>query len=188
MHQQLLDTVPPDARPAQVIIIGCGDHSMIMPYMEETTDEFPIYSCPSGKIYDKLQMNRTSAFTDPPPYAELSLRSSFVKCMKQIWKRGLNGLKGGNWDQQGGEWIFVDGKLRYAHRMEASNDHLTAERLMDILKTDYDCKRGEVPQAEVVPKDHDAEDAPQLQASAQVECTEENGCKLQEPQNEVDNP
>ncbi|KAJ6000609.1 hypothetical protein N7481_001018 [Penicillium waksmanii] len=184
MHQNLLDTVPPDARPAQVIIIGCGDHSMIIPYMEETTDEFPIYSDPSGKIYDKLQMNRTTAFTDPPPYAELSLRSSFAKCMKQIWKRGLAGLKGGNWDQQGGEWIFVDGKLRYAHRMEASNDHLTADRLMDILKTDYNRKGGEVPVA--VPED--AEDAPQVQASAQVESKEEDGIKRQEAQNEVENP
>ena len=48
----------------------------------------------------------------------------------------MAGLKGGSWDQQGGEWIFVNGKLRYAHRMEASNDHLTADQLMDILKTD----------------------------------------------------
>lgn len=57
-------------------------------------------------------------------------------CMKQIWKRGMAGFRGGSWDQQGGEWIFVNGKLRYAHRMEAANDHLTAEQLVDILKTD----------------------------------------------------
>jgi hypothetical protein len=104
--------------------------------------------------------------------------------MKQIWKRGLTGLKGGSWDQQGGEWIFVDGKLRYAHRMEAANDHLTADRLMDILKTDYNRKGGEVPV--VVPED--VEDVPQVQASAQVEFKEEDGIKLQEAQNEVENP
>lgn len=110
--------------------------------MEETTSEFPIYSDPSGKIYDKLQMKKTTAFTDPPPYAEHSLSSSFMTCLKQIWKRGMVGLKGGNWDQQGGEWIFVNGRLRYAHRMEASNDHLTADRLMEILRMDHQQRKG----------------------------------------------
>ncbi|KAJ5085920.1 hypothetical protein N7532_010691 [Penicillium argentinense] len=146
MHQRLLDMIPPSARPAQVIIIGCGDPSMIVPYIEETTDEFPIYSDPSGRIYDKLQMKRTSAFTDPPPYTEHSFSSSFATCLKQLWKRGLASLKGGNWDQQGGEWVFVDKKLRYAHRMEAANDHLTAEQLMEILSSDLVGKgaKGEV--------------------------------------------
>ncbi|KAK5787850.1 hypothetical protein VI817_010347 [Penicillium citrinum] len=136
IKERLLSTVPPNARPAQVIIIGCGDSDGIVPYIETTTDDFPIYSDPTGKIYDKLEMKRTTAFTDPPPYTEHSLRSSFMICMKQIWKRGMAGFRGGSWDQQGGEWIFVNGKLRYAHRMEAANDHLTAEQLVDILKTD----------------------------------------------------
>lgn len=134
--QNLLDTIPASAKPAQVIIIGCGDHTLIGPYMEETSDAFPIYTDPTGKIYETLQMKRTmEGFTSPPPYTPESFTSALGKCLKQIWKRGWAGLKGGSWDQQGGEWIFQRGRLRYAHRMEGVNDHLTADQLFQILKT-----------------------------------------------------
>lgn len=137
--QSLLDTVPLSAKPAQVIIIGCGDPALIGPYMEETSDEFPIYTDPSGKIYETLHMIRSmDGFTEPPPYSCVSFSSAVGQTFKQMWKRGWAGLKGGNWDQQGGEWIFQRGKLRYAHRMEGTNDHLTAERLCEILSIDHD--------------------------------------------------
>ncbi|KAJ5712597.1 hypothetical protein N7493_009065 [Penicillium malachiteum] len=137
MTQDLLSTLPESAKPAQVIIIGCGDSSLIVPYMEETSDEIPIYSDYSGKLYEKLQMNRTlDGITTPPPYTESSFLGSLAKCFGQMIKRGWKGLKGGSWDVQGGEWIFQDGRLRYAHRMEGSSDHLTAEELVDILRLD----------------------------------------------------
>jgi hypothetical protein len=107
--------------------------------MEKTSDEFPIYSDPSGKIYETLKMKRSiDGFTDPPPYTCESFSTALGKSLKQMWKRGWAGLKGGNWDQQGGEWIFQRGKLRYAHRMEGTSDHLTAERLCEILSVDHD--------------------------------------------------
>jgi hypothetical protein len=136
LTQTLLDTIPATAKPAQVIIIGCGDHSLIVPYMEETSDEFPIYTDSTGKIYETLHMKRTmEGFTSPPPYSPESFPSALGKCLKQIWKRGWAGLKGGNWNQQGGEWIFQRGRLRYAHLMEGVNDHLTADQLFQVLKT-----------------------------------------------------
>lgn len=105
--------------------------------MEETSDSFPIYSDPSAKIYEKLEMKRTwDGFTDPPPYSWESFPSAFFKDLKQRWKRGWGALKGGPVNQQGGEWIFQGGKLKYAHRMQAVNDHLTADQLLDILKSD----------------------------------------------------
>jgi hypothetical protein len=134
MTQKLLDTVPLSARPAQIIILGCGDHTLIGPYMEETSDDFPIYTDPTGRIYEKLQMKRQmGGFTEPPPYSNFSFPTGLAEACKQIWKRGWTGLRGGNWNQEGGEWIFQRGKLRYAHRMEGSHDHLTAERLLEIL-------------------------------------------------------
>jgi len=135
--QTLLGTIPAHAKPAQVIIIGCGDHTLIGPYIEETSDAFPIYSDPSGKIYEKLKMERTwDGFNDPPPYSYESFPSALFKDLKQRWKRGWGALKGGPADQQGGEWIFQRGRLKYAHRMQAMNDHLTADRLLEILKMD----------------------------------------------------
>lgn len=137
LTKSVLDTIPSHSKPAQVIIIGCGDHTLIGPYMEETSDAIPIYSDPSGKIYEKLQMKRTYAgFNDPPPYSCESFPSAFFKDFKQRWKNGWAGLKGGPGDQQGGEWIFQRGRLKYVHRMQKMNDHLTADRLVDILKMD----------------------------------------------------
>ncbi|KAF3387182.1 hypothetical protein F1880_001014 [Penicillium rolfsii] len=100
LTEKLLDTIPASAKPAQVIIIGCGDHSLIVPYMEETSDTFPIYTDPTGKIYETLHMKRTiEGFTSPPPYTPESFASALGKCIKQMWKRGWAGLKGGNWNQ-----------------------------------------------------------------------------------------
>lgn len=143
MNQALLDTIPSSAKPAQVIIIGCGDHSVIVPYTAETTDAFPIYSDGSGKIYEKLHMKRTlEGFTTPPPYSPESYTSALAQYVKQRSKNMIAALMGGPMDQQGGEWIFHRGKLRYSHRMEGANDHLTAEQLLDILKAgqDLDCR------------------------------------------------
>lgn len=139
MTQTLLDTIPSTAQPAQVIIIGCGDHSVIVPYTEETTNAFPIYSDGSGKIYETLHMKRTmEGFSTPPPYSPDSFTSAFAQYIKQTSKNLMAGIMGGPMEQQGGEWIFQRGKLRYAHRMQGANDHLTAEELLDILKTGQD--------------------------------------------------
>lgn len=107
--------------------------------MEETSHAFPIYSDPSGRIYEKLRMKKVRnkfPFPPPPPYSRESFGSAFLKALKQKWKSGWNAFRGGDEDQQGGEWIFQRGKLRYAHRMEWSNDHLTADQLVEILKMD----------------------------------------------------
>lgn len=105
--------------------------------MEETSDAYPLYSDPSGKIHEKLSMKRTyEGFTEPPSYSYSSFPGAIFKDLQQRWKRGWSGLKGGPIDQQGGEWIFERGKLKYAHRMQKVNDHLTADRLVAILKLD----------------------------------------------------
>lgn len=82
-------------------------------------------------------MKRTyEGFNEPPSYSYTSFPGALFKDFQQRWKRGWSGLKGGSGDQQGGEWIFERGKLKYAHRMQKMNDHLTADRLIAILKTD----------------------------------------------------
>ena len=137
MTHTILETIPNHAKPAQVIIIGCGDHDLIGPYIEVTSDAFPIYTDPSANIYKELKMKRTwTGFTEPPPYSLESFPSALYKDLKQRWKRGWSGLKGGSANQQGGEWIFQRGKLKYAHRMQGANDHLTADRLLNILTVD----------------------------------------------------
>lgn len=94
-------------------------------------------------------MKRTyEGFSEPPPYSSSAFPGALFRDLQQRWKRGWSGLKGGSVDQQGGEWIFERGKLKYAHRMQTVNDHLTADRLVTILKLDQ--KDGEVPSLEPV--------------------------------------
>jgi hypothetical protein len=47
---------------------------------------------------------------------------------------GFEAFKGGNYFQNGGEWIFRAGKCVWVHRMETTSDHLTAEELVKVLK------------------------------------------------------
>lgn len=137
MSQGIFDKIPAHAKPAQIIIIGCGDRSLIEPYTHETSDKFPIYTDSSGAIYEKLKMIRSyTGLREPPPYSSESLFSAFFQDMKQRWRQGWLSIKGGSGSQQGGEWVFRDGKLKYAHRMQSSNDHLTADQLVNILKLD----------------------------------------------------
>ena len=136
--------------------------------MEETSDQFPIYTDPSGRIYEKLQMKRTGGFTEPPPYSDFTFRTGLAEALKQMWKRGWAGLRGGNWNQQGGEWIFQRGRLRYAHRMEGPHDHLTAERLLDILNVAY-AKSDDLPSTRA--ESHDAEGG-EVQGIESVRSTE----------------
>jgi len=106
--------------------------------MEETSDSFPIYSDSSGKLYEKLEMKRAwDGLSAPPMYSWESFPSALLKDLKQRWKRGWGAFKGGPGNQQGGEWIFRNGRLKYAHRMQAVNDHLTADQLLKILEIDH---------------------------------------------------
>jgi hypothetical protein len=105
--------------------------------MAETSDTFPIYTDPSGRIYQSLRMKRTlTGITAPAEYTKESLVSGFMKTMRQMFQSGFEALKGGPWNQNGGEWIFRGGRVQYVHKMKHVSDHLTAEQLLNILKLD----------------------------------------------------
>ncbi|KAH8700980.1 AhpC/TSA antioxidant enzyme-domain-containing protein [Talaromyces proteolyticus] len=133
-----LSNLPAPAGPTQLIVIGCGDHSLIVPYMDETTDAFPIYTDRSGTIYETLSMKRTLAgMVRPPEYTKRSYLLSLFQALKQMFRSGPSrAFKGGSWNQNGGEWIFKGGKLQYVHRMTHVSDHLSAGELLKIIQLD----------------------------------------------------
>lgn len=135
LTESVLQTVPHAPGPTQLIIIGCGDPSLIVPYVNETgAAECPVYSDPDGKLYEKLHMRRTVAgIMNQPVYSEVGFWRSLGMTIRQIWGKGWKGLRGGRWDQNGGEWIMRDGKVEFVHRMETVDDHLTAEELLEIM-------------------------------------------------------
>lgn len=137
LTESILESLPQPAGPSQVIIIGCGDSSNIVPYVTETSAKFPLYTDPSGKIYESLQMKRnTCGITTPPAYTHMSFFRALGLGLKHMFQNPLNPFSGGPWGQNGGEWIFRGGKCVYAHRMEHVSDHLTVEQLLEHLRED----------------------------------------------------
>ncbi|KAL4758747.1 peroxiredoxin-like family protein [Aspergillus foveolatus] len=138
LTDSVLQTIPNTGGPIQLMIIGCGDPSLIVPYVSETTGDiaqFPVYSDPDGKLYEKLHMKRTlTNIMRPPVYAQAGFWKSLGMTLRQVWGRGWKGLRGGRWDQNGGEWVIRNGKCVFEHRMENVSDHLTAEKLLEILE------------------------------------------------------
>ncbi len=77
-------------------------------YIETTGCPFPIYADPSKKLYDELGMMRTLNMGKRPEYQRKELvhimAASFVQSLKSL--KGGQALKGGDYYQVGGEFMF----------------------------------------------------------------------------------
>lgn len=119
--------------PAQLVVIGCGDPSRILHYAAETSCEFPIFTDPTGRLYEMLGMKRSLASSSKPVYMKHSLLGLIISSVRQMIWSGFGAFKGGNYSQNGGEWIFRIGKCVWVHRMETTSDHTPAEELIRVL-------------------------------------------------------
>ncbi|KAF3234929.1 hypothetical protein TWF128_002176 [Orbilia oligospora] len=130
----VLSTLP--VGPSRLVIVGCGDPSRIIPYAVETSCDFPIFTDPTRRIYEKLEMNKSLGSSTRPAYMEHTLLSLIVRSMGQMVRSGYGAFKGGDFWQNGGEWIFRKGRCVWAHRMETTSDHVTAKKLTNVLSGD----------------------------------------------------
>ncbi|KAK2614190.1 hypothetical protein N8I77_001039 [Diaporthe amygdali] len=134
--EALVQDLPPEKLSKAKIaltIIGCGDTVWIAPYAEETGCPFPIYADPSVQSYKMLGMMSNMWQGDTrPSYLKKSTLENF---MTSTW----NTLKSGHpWSsgakaQNGGEWLFQGGQLKWCHRMRNSTDHTETEELKKVL-------------------------------------------------------
>ncbi|KAE8154087.1 AhpC/TSA antioxidant enzyme-domain-containing protein [Aspergillus avenaceus] len=140
ISRRLTESITPNtdsANPTQVILIGCGQPAGIVPYVTDTSAAFPLYTDPTGTIYEKLHMKKSyTGLTRPPSYAPVSALRAFGVGIKGLFKTGLQVLKGGGWNRNGGEWVFRDGKCVFVHRMQGTGDHLTADELVKVIGED----------------------------------------------------
>jgi len=130
----VLSTLPLPIGPSRVVIIGCGDPSRILPYTVETSCEFLIFTDPTCRIHEKLQMNKSLASSTRPAYMKHSLFSLIMRSVGQMVWSGFGAFKGGDFSQNGGEWIFRAKKCEWVHRMKTTSDHSTAEEMANVLK------------------------------------------------------
>lgn len=109
--------------PTFITVIGCGRPDLIDMYAETTGCPFPIYADPTGKLYDLLGMTRTLDLGKKPKYIQSNILVTSMQSVVQALKTGSNALKGGNFKQVGGEFLFEDGECVWVHRMRNTRDH-----------------------------------------------------------------
>lgn len=123
--------------PTTVTIVGCGDPILIQNYMKMTNCPYDIYADPSRSTYAALgfAVNETAA-EEVPKYVQRYSTTSVFKAI--LISLGLavrsRNIAAGKTSQNGGELIWIDGKLQYIHRMRNTNDHLEVDQLDWLLR------------------------------------------------------
>ncbi|KAI0076830.1 hypothetical protein K474DRAFT_1662562 [Panus rudis PR-1116 ss-1] len=127
-----------------LIIIGCGDYTLIKNYAETTQFRGIIYADPSRSLYRIFglteSLERTPAGKQKRGY--LAGQSFLGNVLSSIWKGPLMHPhhigKQGKLSQLGGEFIFGPGKAcSYASRMQHTEDHVDVSELMQEANVEY---------------------------------------------------
>jgi hypothetical protein len=153
----LAAAIPPSSLPSgtSIRIVGCGSHTLIPSYIEQTNCPYPIFADPSKKLYNLLGMARTlSLGNKDPEYIRHTLVAGMVKSIAQGLKRIGSGdiLQAGDIKQVGGEFLFevTGGDVRlskskaaneslkrvdvtWCHRMKNTRDHAELPDLKKAL-------------------------------------------------------
>ncbi len=123
--------------PTQLVIIGCGESSLIPWYTKETACPFPIYADPTKKLYDLLGMTRTlNLGSKHPEYMKSSVPMNTIKSFWQTLRAGRDMMKGGDFYQVGGEFMFEDERVTWCHRMRNTRDHAEIVEMRKVLGLD----------------------------------------------------
>lgn len=105
-------------------------------YTEATSCPFPIYADPTRKLYDYLGMTRTFNLGSKPDYMQTNVLINSVQSIFQGLGTGKNALKGGDFKQVGGEFLFENGECTWAHRMKTTRGHAEVSDLRSLLGLD----------------------------------------------------
>jgi hypothetical protein len=105
-------------------------------YTETTNCPFPIYADPTRKLYDLLGMTRTLQLGSKPSYMQSGLFINSVQSIFQGLSSGKNALKGGDFKQVGGEFLFENGDCTWVHRMKTTRGHSEVGELRNLLGLD----------------------------------------------------
>jgi hypothetical protein len=120
--------------PTELVVIGCGDPSLINFYAETASCPFPIYAEPTKRLYADLHMARTlNLGHERPAYMQKSLLHAIVASVLQSLRQGRKAFKGGDYWQVGGEFLFEGGRARWCHRMANTRDHAEVPELRRVL-------------------------------------------------------
>jgi hypothetical protein len=105
-------------------------------YTETTNCPFPIYADPTRKLYDHFGMTRTFTLGSKPAYMHTNMLINSVQSIFQGLGTGKNALKGGDFKQVGGEFLFENGECTWVHRMKTTRGHSEVSDLRNLLGLD----------------------------------------------------
>ncbi|KAJ4993280.1 hypothetical protein SVAN01_01255 [Stagonosporopsis vannaccii] len=137
----LASSITPEAllalpTPTSITVIGCGRPELIPMYTAATSCPFPIYAEPTRKIYDHLGMTRTFDLGAKPAYMQTHLLINSVQSIFQGLSTGRKALKGGDFKQVGGEFLFEGGQCTWVHRMRTTRGHCEVEDIRALVGLD----------------------------------------------------
>lgn len=66
-------------------------------------------------------------------YIQSSAIGGTLSSMANMIKSGTKIWSGGDFRQNGGEWVFEQGELKWCHRMRATSDHAEVGELKGVL-------------------------------------------------------
>ncbi|KAF9515988.1 hypothetical protein BS47DRAFT_1293122, partial [Hydnum rufescens UP504] len=137
-----------DAANTDLVIVGCGDPSMLKQYREDVGFQGAGYADPSRAIYFHLGMtapaiSRTPKGGNPPSYVPRNrtmtiIKSTWVRCTS--FPLSIISGKSGDITQNGGEFIFGPGQCaqcEYASRMKHTEDHIDVPDLMGFAGVEF---------------------------------------------------
>ncbi|CZT22785.1 uncharacterized protein RCC_08491 [Ramularia collo-cygni] len=138
--QALARDLPVEALAANKItltIIGCGEPICIADWRKRTGCPYPPHTEPKHRLQDTLgPPNPPRAMPDKFP--EYHSKSLFQVIKDSTWHALSSGpkkaLSGGPASQQGGEWLFQNGEVKFVHRMRNSADHVDTKELKMVLE------------------------------------------------------
>ncbi|KAK5695395.1 hypothetical protein LTR97_008901 [Elasticomyces elasticus] len=133
-HPKLNTTSTPDLK---VILIGCGQPSMIQVYKDRTKTPFEIFCDPERNLYKTFGMTvNTESGPRKPEYIKDSMLAVTLRSIPNVLFSGFSpswGSKGGDFGQNGGELYFVGGEMRWSHVMMHTRDHAEIEELEKVM-------------------------------------------------------
>lgn len=129
-----------------LVIIGCGDPSLIKFYAKETEAKYPIFADPSQDLFKKFGLARTVSAGKKPDYIPYGYWAGFRVFFATLAKAGKSALKAGDVKQVGGEYYllneFTDDvrfllgpglKCTWGHRMSTTRDHTEIVELRKVV-------------------------------------------------------
>jgi len=118
----------------KLVVVGHGDYRLINEYKKRTGCPYEMYTNPSRSAYKALGFSITLKNNGAKPvYSDRSFVSVVYTSFLANVKAGRLALFGGRQDQNGGELIFVDGRLLFINRMLVTVDHLGVDEMKKQL-------------------------------------------------------